>query len=77
MIVIAVTAIPPANAIAISDFVALFMEIPAQLSVSRLLRKTNFDKLIRDLAEELAVCASVRDALSRGNSTIMGAFCLT
>ena len=46
MIVIAVTAIPPANARAISDFVALFIEIPALLSVSRLLRKTNLDKLI-------------------------------
>ena len=46
MIVIAVIAILPANARAISDFVALFIEIPALLSVSRLLRKTNLDKLI-------------------------------
>ena len=64
MIVIAVTAIPPANARAISDFVALFIEIPALLSVSKLLRKTNLDKLIRGLAEELTVFASVRATLS-------------
>ena len=64
MIVIAVTAIPPANARAISYFVALFIEIPALLSVSRLLRKMNLDKLIRGLAEELTVFASVRATLS-------------
>lgn len=59
MIVIAVTAIPPANARAISDLFALFIEIPALLSVSRLLRKTNLDKSIRGFAEELTVFASV------------------